>query len=131
MDPPRDQKSVMASRNVSALFARAKAFYGDKLGWRLDTDEPTVAGFWFGSGYLVATLDLSVQHGSGGLNIAVRVDDIDAEHRLLAERGVGVSPIEARPWGQRDFRFIDPDGYLWEYAQVAARKGTGAGTGTT
>lgn len=104
-----------------ADIARAKAFYGDKLGWRLDTDEPGVAGFWFGSGYLVATLDTSVQHGSGGLNIAVRVDDIDAEHRQLATRGVAVSPIEARPWGQRDFSFTDPDGYVWEYAQVAPR----------
>ncbi len=103
-----------------ADLARSKAFYGDMLGWRMDTNQPGVAGFWFGSGYLVATQGAGAP-GAGGLNIAVRVDDVDAEHKLLSERGVAVSAIESRPWGQRDFNFRDPDGYLWEYAQVAAR----------
>lgn len=103
-----------------ADLARAKAFYRDKLGWRLETDEPGVAGFWFGSGYLVA-VQANAPRGAGGMNVAVRVDDIDAEHRLLGERGVDVSAIESRPWGQRDFSFTDADGYLWQYAQVAAR----------
>ena len=103
-----------------ADLARAKAFYGDRLGWRLETDEPGVAGFWFGSGYLVA-VQASSARGAGGLNVAVRVDDVDAEHAALSQRGVGVSAIESRPWGQRDFSFTDPDGYQWQYAQVAGR----------
>ena len=104
-----------------ADLAHAKAFYGGKLGWRLDTDEPAVAGFWFGSGYLVAVLDTNAQSGSGGLTVVLRVDDIEEEHRLLSGRGVAVSAVEARPWGQRDFRFTDPNGYVWEYAQVSRR----------
>jgi catechol 2,3-dioxygenase-like lactoylglutathione lyase family enzyme len=103
-----------------ADLARTKAFYGETLGWRLNTDEPGVAGFWFGSGYLVAVQ--SEQPGAaGGLSVAVRVDDIEAEHKTLTERGVAVSPIVSKPWGQRDFNFTDPDGYRWEYAQLAAR----------
>ncbi len=104
-----------------ADLAHAKEFYGGKLGWRLDTDEPTVAGFWFGSGYLVAVQDASVQTGAGGLTVVLRVDDVEEEHRLLSGRGVAVSAVEARPWGQRDFRFTDPNGYVWEYAQVSRR----------
>jgi uncharacterized glyoxalase superfamily protein PhnB len=51
------------------------------------------------------------------MNISVRVDDLDAQHARLKERGVAVSPIQARPWGERNFNFTDPDGYLWEYGQ--------------
>lgn len=99
---------------------RAKQFYGDTLGWKLHTDEPQVAGFWFGSGYLVAGLDQGAAGGrdrTEGMHIAVQVSDIEAEHVRLAERGVEVSPIQRRPWGERNFSFKDPDGYLWEYGQ--------------
>jgi catechol 2,3-dioxygenase-like lactoylglutathione lyase family enzyme len=100
--------------------ARAKHFYGETLGWKLHTDEPVVAGFWFGSGYLVALQDdrsAGERRYAGGMNISVRVDDLDAQHSRLKERGVAVSPIQARPWGERNFNFTDPDGYLWEYGQ--------------
>ena len=43
--------------HVSNL-VRAKRFYGETSGWRLETDEPVVAGFWwFGTGYFVAIQD--------------------------------------------------------------------------
>ena len=102
---------------------RTKRFYAETLGWKLDTDQPNVAGLWFGTGYLVAVLEprpASERRYAGGMNIAVKVSDIEAEHAELAQRGVAVSPIETRPWGQRDFRFTDPDGYMWEYGQPAA-----------
>jgi catechol 2,3-dioxygenase-like lactoylglutathione lyase family enzyme len=95
--------------------ARAKRFYGDTLGWRLETDTDEVAGFWFGSGYLVAQRT-SGPHGSGGTHVAVRVDDVDAEHARLAGRGVAVSALVEHPW-ERSFRFSDPDGNAWLYGQ--------------
>ena len=101
---------------------RAKRFYGEMLGWRLDTNLPEVGGFWFGDGYLVANLDTrpaSERQYTGGMKVTVKVDDLDAQHAQLGERGVAVSQIEKRPWGQRDFSFRDPDGYSWEYAQIA------------
>lgn len=101
---------------------RAKRFYGDTLGWRLETDEPYVAGFWFGSGYLVAALepDAAAKPHDSGMGVTVRVDDLDAQHARLKAGGVGVSSIESRPWGQRDFSFTDPDGYRWDYAEAAS-----------
>jgi len=99
---------------------RSKRFYGETLGWKLNTDEPVVAGFWFGSGYLIVHADVrpaEQRRYAGGMHVAVRVDDLDAQHARLTERGVAVSPIHARPWGERNFSFADPDGYLWEYGQ--------------
>lgn len=103
--------------SVSDL-ARTKRFYGDTLGWKLNTDEPHVAGFWFGSGYLVAGLQ-GPPYGSAGTHVAVRVADVDAEHARLAARGVAVSALADQPWGERNFRFSDPDGVVWVYAQPA------------
>jgi catechol 2,3-dioxygenase-like lactoylglutathione lyase family enzyme len=100
--------------------ARARQFYGDTPGWKLHTDEPHVAGFWFGGGYLVAGLDpaaASESHRGHAMHVAVRVGDIEAEHVRLTERGVEVSPIQRQPWGVRNFSFRDPDGYLWEYGE--------------
>jgi catechol 2,3-dioxygenase-like lactoylglutathione lyase family enzyme len=100
---------------------RAKEFYGDTLGWRLHTDEPAVAGFWFGTGYLVLGLEKSGspgERGAGGMHVAVRVSDLEAEHARLTERGVGVSPIQRQPWGESNFSFRDPEGYRWEYGQA-------------
>ncbi len=101
---------------------RAKEFYGETLGWKLHTDERQVAGFWFGSGYLVAGLQSGPSGQSphtAGMHIAVRVRDIEAEHARLSQRGVGVSAVERRPWGERNFGFTDPDGHLWVYGEPA------------
>ena len=100
--------------------ARSKKFYGETLGWKLETDTPEVGGFRFGQGYLVAQQGAG-SHGSGGTHVAVRVDDADAEHARLAQRGVGVSEVRVQPWGERSFRFSDPDGNVWIYAQLIAR----------
>lgn len=101
--------------------ARSKAFYGETLGWKLNTDEAMVAGFWFGSAYLVAQRDTrpdAERAYNAGMHISVKVSDIEAEHAGLKARGVEVSPIHDRPWGERNFSFADPDGYLWEYGQA-------------
>jgi uncharacterized protein len=102
--------------------ARAKRFYADRLGWKLHTDEPAVAGFWFGSGYLVIgpqAADAGTPHHAGGMHVAVRVNDLEAEHARLAQNGVAVGPMQRQPWGERNFSFKDPDGYLWVYSQHA------------
>jgi catechol 2,3-dioxygenase-like lactoylglutathione lyase family enzyme len=104
---------------VSSL-ERSKQFYGETLGWRLGTDERDVAGFAFGSGYLVLHGDdrpAESRAYAGGLHIAVQVDDVDAEHARLRDRGVDVSQLYDQPWGERSFFFADPDGYTWWYGQ--------------
>lgn len=93
---------------------RAKRFYGETLSWKLNTDLPEVGGFWFGAGYLVA---VAGKPAPGSTFVCVRVDDVEAEHKRLSDSGVAVTPIDQKPWGERSFRFSDPDGHLWVYGQ--------------
>jgi lactoylglutathione lyase len=50
-----------------------------------------------------------------GVEIVVEVDDVDAAFNRARDavviHGGQVEPLAARPWGQTDFRLIDPDGY--------------------
>lgn len=50
-----------------------------------------------------------------GVEIVVEVDDVDAAFTRAWDAAVAhdgqVEPLAARPWGQTDFRLIDPDGY--------------------
>ena len=116
----------MAATGIFYVFAfvsdlaRSKRFYGEILGWKLGTDEPDVAGFSFGSGYLVVHTDdrrEPIRCYAGGMQVEVRVDDVDAEHERLRKLGVAVSDLEDQPWGERNFSFVDPDGYRWSYGQ--------------
>lgn len=50
-----------------------------------------------------------------GLQIVI--DDADAAHAQLSERGVDVSDVQDLPWGRFVF-FSDPDGNRWALQQV-------------
>jgi catechol 2,3-dioxygenase-like lactoylglutathione lyase family enzyme len=110
-----------------ADLARSKRFYGEVLGWTLQTDEPGVAGFAFGNSYLIA-LERSggaprAAAAPGGIEVEVLVDDVDAEHARLEARGVAVGDVCDRPWGERNFSFSDPDGHVWSYGQSTVEAG--------
>lgn len=51
--------------------------------------------------------------------LTIEVPDVDATCRTLQELGVQLlnGPID-RPWGRRTAAFADPDGHVWEVAQV-------------
>ena len=102
---------------------RSKKFYVDTLGWQLGTDEEGIAGLSFGTGYLVLRRD-SRPAGSrtygGGMHVEVMVEDAAAEHARLKGLGLAVSELIDRPWGERNFSFSDPDGYVWAYGQNTA-----------
>jgi catechol 2,3-dioxygenase-like lactoylglutathione lyase family enzyme len=101
-------------------FARSKQFYGETLGWKLNTDLPQVAGFFFGTGYLVLLADVRPPGSrvyAGGMHVEVQVEDIVVEHNRLKEKGVQIDDISEKPWGERKFSFTDPDGYPWSYGQ--------------
>jgi uncharacterized glyoxalase superfamily protein PhnB len=103
-----------------ADFARSKRFYGETLGWTIETNEKVVAGFRFGDAYLVMHDDdrpADARRYGGGMHIGVRVDDVNAEHARLTQRGVRVSALVDQPWGERNFQFDDPDGYTWVFGQ--------------
>jgi lactoylglutathione lyase len=49
-----------------------------------------------------------------GVELVLEVDDLMAERRHVSEAGWSVDEdVTERPWGLRDFRLIDPDGYYW------------------
>ncbi len=90
--------------------ARSKRFYGETLGWKLETDEKDVAGFRFGEGYLVIHADDrsgEARRYAGGVHVAVQIGDVDAEHARLRKLGVKVSDLRDLSWGERSFVFDD------------------------
>ena len=49
-----------------------------------------------------------------GVELVLEVDDLPAERRRVAAAGWPVTEdVTLRPWGLRDFRLLDPDGYYW------------------
>jgi catechol 2,3-dioxygenase-like lactoylglutathione lyase family enzyme len=122
----RRREDAMTAKGIFYVFAsvsdlaRSKKFYGETLGWTLGTDEADVAGFSVGSGYLVIHADDrqgEARRYAGGRHVAIQLDDVDAEHARLRELGVTVSELRDQPWGERNFSFDDPDGYVWWYGQ--------------
>jgi lactoylglutathione lyase len=48
-----------------------------------------------------------------GVEISIQVADVDAEYIRARTAGLNiVKPMQDRPWGARDFRLADPDGYF-------------------
>jgi catechol 2,3-dioxygenase-like lactoylglutathione lyase family enzyme len=104
---------------------RSKQFYGETLGWELGTDEYGIAGFSFGSGYLIVHEENrapAARTYGGGMQVTVQVTDINAEHARLKKLGLAVSELRDQPWGERNFDFSDPDGYTWSYGQEIAER---------
>ena len=53
-----------------------------------------------------------------GVGLHFAVDDIDAFHRELQNRGLAVDLPQTHPWG-REFSLVDPDGYEIEFISPA------------
>jgi len=59
--------------------------------------------------------DAQALHGrkGTGVEIVLEVDDVDVYHQHIIEQGYPIqTPIRERPWGTRDFRIVDPEGYF-------------------
>ncbi|WP_434734155.1 VOC family protein [Rhizobium sp. YTUHZ044] len=46
-----------------------------------------------------------------GVEIVLKVADVEDAYRKADESGWPLSALAVQPWGLRDFRLIDPDGY--------------------
>ncbi|GMA52189.1 hypothetical protein GCM10025857_35460 [Alicyclobacillus contaminans] len=54
-----------------------------------------------------------------GVEIVLEVDDVDELYERVQASGYPVSePLLMRPWGLKDFRLQDPDGY---YLRITSR----------
>lgn len=140
--PPEGQDLAKTSMRFEvtpipvADFDRAKAFY-QQLGWRLDIDLPInekVRAVQFTPPGSPA----SIQFGPAAAplqRLILVVDDIDAAHAELVERGIEVSEIwhggpgqPPQPGRDPDGRsytsqasFADPDGNNWVLQEVTDR----------
>ena len=58
------------------------------------------------------TRDIASLRRGVGVEIVLEVDDVEGWHRRVAASGHPIfEPPQKRPWGLRDFRIVDPDGY--------------------
>jgi catechol 2,3-dioxygenase-like lactoylglutathione lyase family enzyme len=48
-----------------------------------------------------------------GVELVLEVADLEAERDRMAAVWALSEEITSRPWGLRDFRLLDPDGYYW------------------
>ena len=111
---------------------RAKAFYADKVGFKLDHDHKISDDLRFvqltppGSACsIVLDKGMSSMPPGSQQSIQCVVADADAAHAELVARGVEASDVQDMPWGRFVF-FNDPDGNRWALQQLPAWSG-GAG----
>lgn len=49
-----------------------------------------------------------------GVELVLETSDIDQFHARMQQAGAAIhEPLKEQPWGARDFRMLDPDGYYW------------------
>lgn len=106
---------------------RSIAFYVEQLGWNLDHDHTVSDEVRFvqvtgpGSGCSIAIGKGLIEGDQPPITtLQVVVDDIEAAHAFLTERGVACSAIDDQPWGSFVF-FTDPDGNAWAVQQTVPR----------
>ena len=103
---------------------RAKRFYAEQVGFNADHDHKISDELRFvqltppGSACSIA-LGVGVTDAAPGSvrGLQMVVDDIEAAHAHLADRGVEVSEVQDFPWGRFVF-FADPDGNRWAVQQI-------------
>lgn len=107
---------------------RAKAFYVEKVGFNADHDHQVTGELRFvqltppGSACSIALTSGAHQMAPGSVEgIQMVVQDAEASHKELAERGVEVSDVQEFPWGTFVF-FKDPDGNGWALQALSHRE---------
>ena len=108
---------------------RAKAFYGETLGWPVDVDSEVSDEIRFiqvtppGSACSIAFGRGVSDMKPGTLKaLQVVVASADEAHADLTARGVDCSAIDEQPWG-RFVHFADPDGNTWSVQELPAWSG--------
>jgi catechol 2,3-dioxygenase-like lactoylglutathione lyase family enzyme len=122
-----DWKLELVSVPVSDV-DRAIAFYRDKVGFALDVDQRVDENLRFvqltppGSACSISIGEGLSDAAPGSVRgLQIVVDDADAAHAELAERGVDVGDVQDFPWGRFVF-FSDPDGNTWALQQIPPRE---------
>ena len=121
----------MKIRHVSTIVfvndvARSSAFYRDVLGLPVSQDFGTMVQFehgfaihdgpnLLGQTYKKPGAFPSEPQGHDNIDIYFETDDLEGAFHAVDDSGAEViHPIETQEWGQRVFRFHDPDGHIVE-----------------
>lgn len=97
-------------------------FYTRVLGFGVERDERQTPSPYLalrrgdvrlGASAAWAATDPAERTPPQGVEIVLEVTDLDAERAAIAAAGWELKEeIVERPWGLRDFRLLDPDGYF-------------------
>ena len=105
---------------------RAKAFYVERAGFKLDYDHQVSDDLRFiqltppGSACSIAMGDGITPSPPGSAQCQLVVADVHAARAELLDRGVEVGEVQDLPWGSFVF-FDDPDGNRWAVQQLPPR----------
>jgi predicted enzyme related to lactoylglutathione lyase len=98
---------------------RALAFWTQKMGFQVMTDQPMGTQRWIELGLpgaetriVLFTPDDQKDRIGTFWNGSFHCDDVEHTHRQLAARGVDIDSPEKQPWGSFA-RFRDPDGNIF------------------
>jgi GNAT superfamily N-acetyltransferase len=118
--------AILAVADVAA----AVQFYRDKLGftggWHWD-DPPTFGGVSWGKFGVMFCLQPALAARVEGHQHSFLVSGIDRLHERHRENGVEViSPLEAKPWGLREYTVRDPNGYHLRFGEPVTTRASSA-----
>jgi catechol 2,3-dioxygenase-like lactoylglutathione lyase family enzyme len=92
--------------------AAARTFYVDRLGLEILAEAPGSLRIGGGGGFHMRIEERpAVEVGAAGIEIVVRVGDVDVSASALRDAGLEVTDPEDQPWGDRHAWTRDPDGY--------------------
>ena len=103
--------------------AKAKAFYCEFLGFRVDWEHRFGAGLplYFQVSLGACVLHLSEHHGDAtpGSALRIEVEDVEALAAALRAKNYGNARpgVEKQPWGMAECRVIDPFGNRLVFCQ--------------
>jgi catechol 2,3-dioxygenase-like lactoylglutathione lyase family enzyme len=105
---------------------RSVRFYGESLGLRVERWGDGYARIQGDEGFFIGMEERPPQEvGGRGIEIAVRVDDVDRRYQELTAAGVRFTARPAdQEWGARHAWLRDPDGYPLSIFSPL-RRGTG------
>jgi catechol 2,3-dioxygenase-like lactoylglutathione lyase family enzyme len=98
--------------HVSDL-SRTRQFYVGQLGLSVLAEENGYLRIGGDNGFHMGVEERGpAEIGAAGIEIVIRVDDVDSVFEHLSADGVRfVSPPQDMPWGMRHAWLTDPDGY--------------------
>jgi catechol 2,3-dioxygenase len=109
---------VSTSTRLSHLFVHvtdlraSRAFYVDRLGLDILLEEPGYLRVGGPEGFHIGMEEVPDHVGSEGIEIVVRVPDVDEAYERLRSLDVPFeTPPQDMPWGARHAWLRDPSGY--------------------